>query len=199
MVSGRISRFWIAGLGGVISIGLSIYLIPREGPVGVAIAVAVAVAISCIHAMIAGRYAYPIPLPIAAGIRVAICCAMMAFVVIQLPDSGWVGTHSARHTWFRDLCACRRCHELAGYTGTRRTLREARYMAVRGFPRRRSVQEESVRSAYEIDRHAASAILNLCRRAQGRHRQAPGPVHKSYRARTNGGRLQRLAQCRCVD
>jgi O-antigen/teichoic acid export membrane protein len=84
-------QIWIAGLGGIISIGLSIYLIPREGPLGVAIAVAVAVAISCVHAMIAGRYAYPIPLPIAAGIRVGICCAMMAFVVIQLPDSGWVG------------------------------------------------------------------------------------------------------------
>ena len=74
-----------------LSIGLSIYLIPREGPVGAAIAVAAAAVVSCVHAMIAGRYAYPIPLPIAAGIRVGICCAMMAFVVIQLPDSGWVG------------------------------------------------------------------------------------------------------------
>jgi hypothetical protein len=41
--------------------------------------------------MIAGRYAYPIPLPIAASIRVGICCVVMAFIVVQLPDSGWMG------------------------------------------------------------------------------------------------------------
>ena len=41
--------------------------------------------------MIAGRFAYPIPLPVAASIRVGICCVMMAFIVIQLPDSGWTG------------------------------------------------------------------------------------------------------------
>jgi hypothetical protein len=53
--------------------------------------VTVAYAVACVHSLIAGRYAYPIPLPIAAGIRVGICCVVMAFVVVQLPDSGWMG------------------------------------------------------------------------------------------------------------
>jgi hypothetical protein len=79
------------GLAGIIAIGLSTYLIPKEGPVGAAIAVTAAAVVSCVHSMIAGRYAYALPLPISAGIRVVICCVMMAFVVIQLPDSGWTG------------------------------------------------------------------------------------------------------------
>jgi O-antigen/teichoic acid export membrane protein len=82
---------WIALLAGIIAIGLSIYLIPGEGPVGAAIAVAVAMVVACAHAMIAGRYAYPLPFPIAAAIRIGICCAMMALVVIELPNSGWTG------------------------------------------------------------------------------------------------------------
>jgi hypothetical protein len=41
--------------------------------------------------MIAGRYAYPIPLPIESGLRVGFCCAVMALVVVPLPDTGWAG------------------------------------------------------------------------------------------------------------
>jgi O-antigen/teichoic acid export membrane protein len=82
---------WVTLLALIIAIGLSIYLIPREGPVGAAIAVAVAMVVSCVHATIAGRYAYPLPLPIEAAIRVGVCCAMMALVVIELPNSGWTG------------------------------------------------------------------------------------------------------------
>ncbi len=84
-------QVWVMGLAGIIAIGLSLYLIPKEGPVGAAIAVTVAYAVSCVHSMIAGRYAYPIPLPVAAGVRIGICCAFMALVVVQLPDSGWMG------------------------------------------------------------------------------------------------------------
>jgi O-antigen/teichoic acid export membrane protein len=84
-------QIWVTGLAAVIAIGLSVYLIPSEGPIGAAIAVTVAMAVSCIHAIIAGRYAYPIPLPIVAGVRVAICCTIMALVMVELPDSGWTG------------------------------------------------------------------------------------------------------------
>ncbi len=84
-------QIWIMGLAGVIAIGLSVYLIPREGPIGAAIAVTVAMAVSCVHAVIAGRYAYPLPLPIAASVRIGFCCAAMALVVVHLPDSGWGG------------------------------------------------------------------------------------------------------------
>ena len=84
-------QIWVAGLAGIIAIGLSFYLIPKEGPIGAAIAVAATSVVTCVHCMVAGRYAYPIPLPIAAGIRVGICCAMMALVVVELPDSGWTG------------------------------------------------------------------------------------------------------------
>jgi O-antigen/teichoic acid export membrane protein len=84
-------QIWVMGLAGIVAVGLSFYLIPKYGPIGAAAAVTVAYAVACAHSLIAGRYAYPIPLPIAAGIRVGICCVMMAFVVVQLPDSGWSG------------------------------------------------------------------------------------------------------------
>jgi O-antigen/teichoic acid export membrane protein len=84
-------QIWIMALAGLVTMGLSIYLIPRDGPMGAAIAVTVGYGVACIHSMIAGRYAYPIPLPIAAFIRVGICCVLMAVVVISLPDHGWIG------------------------------------------------------------------------------------------------------------
>lgn len=84
-------QIWVTALAGAIAVALSFYLIPRYGPVGAAIAVTIAYAVACVHSMIAGRYAYPIPLPAEAWIRVGICCLAMAVVVIQLPDSGWIG------------------------------------------------------------------------------------------------------------
>jgi hypothetical protein len=78
-------------LAGLVTIGLSIYLIPKDGAMGATIAVTVGYGVACIHSMIAGRYAYPIPLPIAASIRVGICCVIMVVVVVGLPDSGWTG------------------------------------------------------------------------------------------------------------
>jgi len=84
-------QIWVMGLAGLVAVGLSIYLIPRDGPIGAAVAVTIGYAVACIHSMIAGRYAYPIPLPIAATIRVGICCIVMVLVVINLPDNGWTG------------------------------------------------------------------------------------------------------------
>ena len=84
-------QIWVMALAAIIAIGLSLYLIPRLGPMGAAIAVTVAYAVACVHSLIAGRYAYSIPLPLAASVRVGFCCAAMTPVVVLLPDSGWVG------------------------------------------------------------------------------------------------------------
>ena len=84
-------QIWVAVVAGINAIGLSIYLIPRQGPVGAAIAVVATAVVTCVHSMVAGRYAYPIPLPISGAVRVGICCAIMAVVVIQFPDTGWTG------------------------------------------------------------------------------------------------------------
>jgi O-antigen/teichoic acid export membrane protein len=84
-------QIWVMALAGLVTIGLSIYLIPKDGAMGATIAVTVGYGVACIHSMIAGRYAYPIPLPIAASIRVGICCIIMVVVVVALPDNGWTG------------------------------------------------------------------------------------------------------------
>jgi O-antigen/teichoic acid export membrane protein len=84
-------QIWVMALAGLVTMVLSIYLIPTDGPMGATIAVTVGYGVACIHSMIAGRYAYPIPLPIAAFIRVGICCVIMVVVVVKLPDDGWTG------------------------------------------------------------------------------------------------------------
>jgi O-antigen/teichoic acid export membrane protein len=84
-------QIWVAVVAGINAIGLSFYLIPRDGPVGAAIAVAATSVVTCVHSTVAGRYAYPIPLPISGAARVGVCCAIMALVVIEFPDSGWTG------------------------------------------------------------------------------------------------------------
>jgi hypothetical protein len=38
-----------------------------------------------------GRHAFPIPLPIQDGLRIAASCALMAAAIMRLPDSGWTG------------------------------------------------------------------------------------------------------------
>lgn len=76
---------------GLIAIGLCFYLIPQMGVLGVAIALTIAAAIGCVLSVVAGRYAYPIPLPINGGVRIAASCALMAAAITNLPDSGWTG------------------------------------------------------------------------------------------------------------
>jgi len=74
-----------------IAISLCFYEIPREGPLGAAIALTVSAAVGCALSAILGRRGYPLPLPIASGARIAAASALMALVVIMLPDSGWAG------------------------------------------------------------------------------------------------------------
>jgi len=83
-------QVWVTAVAAIIAIGLSCILIPRYGPVGAAMAVALAMAGSCIHAIISGRYAYPVPLPLATGARVLAACIFMALLVGAMPDKGTV-------------------------------------------------------------------------------------------------------------
>ncbi len=84
-------KIWSAGITGVLSIGLSIYLIPFYGPLGAALALFAASTFTNVYSIIVGRYAYGVPLPIAGGLRVGICCVIMTLAVVGLPNSGWTG------------------------------------------------------------------------------------------------------------
>jgi O-antigen/teichoic acid export membrane protein len=84
-------KIWSAGITGVLSIGLSIYLIPFYGPLGAALALFAASTFTNVYSIIVGRYAYRVPLPIAGGLRVGICCVIMTLAVVGLPNSGWTG------------------------------------------------------------------------------------------------------------
>jgi len=81
-------QIWVTCVAAVVAMGFSFYLIPRYGPVGAAIAVTIAMAVSCLHAAVAGRWAFPIPLPFGAAARVALACAVMAMAVHALPGRG---------------------------------------------------------------------------------------------------------------
>jgi O-antigen/teichoic acid export membrane protein len=81
-------QVWVTAAAAAIALGLSAVLIPRYGPVGGAMAVTFAMAFSCIHAVIAGRFAYPLPLPAATALRVLIACIVMALVVMGVPGKG---------------------------------------------------------------------------------------------------------------
>jgi O-antigen/teichoic acid export membrane protein len=84
-------QIWVMTVAGAVAMGLSFYLIPRYGPIGAAWSVTAGYAVACLQAIIAGRYAYPIPLPTEATLRVGLCCLAMAAVVMSLPNSGWAG------------------------------------------------------------------------------------------------------------
>ncbi len=81
-------QVWVAAATAILAVGLSVWLIPREGPVGAAIAILGAMLCSCVIAYVLGRRAYPIPLPYATAAKVALACAAMALVVLAVPGSG---------------------------------------------------------------------------------------------------------------
>lgn len=84
-------QVWVTCVAAVVATGASFYLIPRYGPVGAAMAVTIAMAVSCCHAAVAGRWAYPIPMPVAAVPRIALCCVLMAVAVHAMPGRGLPG------------------------------------------------------------------------------------------------------------
>jgi len=84
-------QIWMQLLAATTSVALCFYLIPTRGSVGAAMALTAAMAVSGVYALIMGRYAYWVPLPLAVGARVAVCCGVMVLVIVALPDAGWTG------------------------------------------------------------------------------------------------------------
>jgi O-antigen/teichoic acid export membrane protein len=80
-------QVWVTCVAAAVALGLSVLLIPRYGPVGAAIGVTMGMAVSAIHASIVSRFAYPVPLPIATGIRVLAACLFMGLLVRAVPGS----------------------------------------------------------------------------------------------------------------
>jgi O-antigen/teichoic acid export membrane protein len=81
-------QVWVTCVAAVVALGLSVFLIPRYGPVGAAMGVTAGMAVSCVHAAIVSRFAYPVPLPVATAIRVLAACVFMALLVRAVPGSG---------------------------------------------------------------------------------------------------------------
>ncbi len=78
----------VTAVAAAIAIGLCLWMIPARGPVGAAIAISIAMGVSCVHAIIAGRGAYRLPLPVAGIARIAAACGVMALAVLAVPGSG---------------------------------------------------------------------------------------------------------------
>lgn len=81
-------QIWVTTAAAALAIGLSVWLIPLLGPIGAAIALTAAMAFSCVHAYIAGLWAYPIPLPLAAAAKIGIGCVVMSALVLLIPGYG---------------------------------------------------------------------------------------------------------------
>ena len=83
-------QVWVAAITAILVVGLSLWLIPREGPVGAAVATAIAMVISCAVAYVLGLRALPIPLPYVAAAKIALACAAMAALVLSIPGDTFV-------------------------------------------------------------------------------------------------------------
>lgn len=84
-------QIWVTATAAIVTLGLGAVLIPRWGPLGAAMAVVAGAAASVVHAVVAGRAAFRIPLPVTQAARVAAACATMAAVVVALPSHGAAG------------------------------------------------------------------------------------------------------------
>jgi O-antigen/teichoic acid export membrane protein len=81
-------QVWVTVVAAIWAVGLSIWLIPREGPNGAAMAMTVAMAFSCVHAWLAGKHAYPLPFPGVALVRIALACGVMGGLILAVPGHG---------------------------------------------------------------------------------------------------------------
>lgn len=81
-------QIWVTASAAAVTLGLDALLIPTMGPLGAAIAVTAGAAVAVVHAIIAGRAAFPIPLPVAQAARVASACAVMSLAVLAIPGVG---------------------------------------------------------------------------------------------------------------
>ena len=78
-------QVWVTAVSGAVAMALAAWLIPIQGAVGAAMAVTAANAVGCLHAWLAGRRAFHLPVPVGQAVRIAIACAAMALVVRLLP------------------------------------------------------------------------------------------------------------------
>lgn len=81
-------QVWVTATAAIVTLGLDAVLIPSQGPRGAAIAVVIGAAASVVHALVAGRTAFPIPLPLAQVGRIGGACAAMPLCVIAVPGIG---------------------------------------------------------------------------------------------------------------
>lgn len=81
-------QVWVTASAAAVTLGLDALLIPALGPLGAAMAVTAGGAVSVVHAILAGRRAFPVPLPLAQGARVAGACVAMTFGVLAVPGAG---------------------------------------------------------------------------------------------------------------
>jgi O-antigen/teichoic acid export membrane protein len=72
---------------GIAQIALTVWLAPLHGSAGAAIAAAGAALLGFILLALIGRRFLPLPLPFASLARIAIACALMALVVLTLPQA----------------------------------------------------------------------------------------------------------------
>ena len=82
-------QIWVTCVAAIVATGFSFYLIPRWARWARRSRSPSAMAVSCCHAAMAGRWAYPIPLPLGAAPRIALSCALMAIAVHALPGRGF--------------------------------------------------------------------------------------------------------------
>lgn len=81
-------QIWVTALAAAVALALNLWLIPILGARGAGIAVTVAMAVSCVHAVIAGRGAYTVPLPLGAAWRIGCACVVLAAGVLLVPGDG---------------------------------------------------------------------------------------------------------------
>jgi O-antigen/teichoic acid export membrane protein len=84
-------QVWVTAVSGGLAVLLAAMLIPRDGAVGAAIAVTIAGGVGCIHALLAGRYAFHLPVPTGQVVRILTACAAMALVVLAVPAAAPFG------------------------------------------------------------------------------------------------------------
>ena len=72
---------WFFLAGAVINIALNFYLIPRFGILGAAMATVTSFTVIVICSFIAGRRLYALPFPIIGGVKVAVACLLLVFIL----------------------------------------------------------------------------------------------------------------------
>jgi O-antigen/teichoic acid export membrane protein len=72
----------------ILNIALNIYLLPRIGIMGAVVATICAYGVCMVLLALIGRRYVKLPIPLLATLKIAIACAVMAAIVMSLPDVG---------------------------------------------------------------------------------------------------------------